>query len=143
MNLLGCCNNIENHFLELLSNLLHRPNLIEDAHLTVHKGHIFHPNQSLHLQRKIEERKMASTYLNIPNVNERQAEMIKIYADNPKDMYTVKDFQSRFMVTPTTIKSDLSYLMDIGMIKAVPLNKVKRGYVKGDKFDEVVSKLKK
>lgn len=96
-----------------------------------------------YLQRKIEERKVASTYLNIPNVNERQAEMIKIYADNPKDMYTVKDFQSRFMVTPTTIKSDLDYLVDIGMIKPVPLNKVKRGYVKGDKFDEVVSKLKK
>lgn len=94
-----------------------------------------------YLQRKAEERNVASSYLRIPGVNERQAEIIKMYADNPKEMYTVKDFQTRFLVTPTTIKSDLERLMQLGMVKQIALNKVKRGYVKGDQFDEKISNL--
>lgn len=94
-----------------------------------------------YLQRKMEEHKMASTFLNIPNVNERQAEIIKMYFDNPKEMYTVKDFQARFLVTPTTIKSDLDHLMEMGLIKQIALNKVKKGYIKGDTFDETINSL--
>lgn len=89
-----------------------------------------------YLQRKIEEREAAAAYLSIPGLNERQAEMIKMYADNPNAMYTVREFQARFQVTPTTIKSDLKQLMKMGIVRQIPLNKVKRGYVKGDSFDE-------
>lgn len=94
-----------------------------------------------YLQRKIEERKAASAYLNIPGINERQAEIIKMYADNPKEMFTVKDFQARFQVTPTTVKSDLSHLIEMGLVRQIPLNKVKRGYMKGELFDEKISDL--
>lgn len=94
-----------------------------------------------YLQRKIEERKAASIYLKIPGINERQAEIIKMYADSPKEMFTVKDFQARFQVTATTIKSDLDHLMEMGLLRQIPLNKVKRGYMKGDSFDKVVSGL--
>lgn len=97
----------------------------------------------LYLKRKMEERRVASTFLNIPGINERQAEIIKLYYDNPKDMNTVKDFQARFLVTPTTIKSDLDGLLSKGIIKQVQLNKVKRGYIRGDNFDEVVKPLEK
>ena len=89
-----------------------------------------------YLQRKIEEREAAAAYLSIPGLNERQAEMIKMYADNPGEMYTVREFQARFQVTPTTVKSDLEQLMKMGIVRQIPLNKVKRGYVKGDSFDE-------
>ena len=89
-----------------------------------------------YLQRKIEEREAAAAYLSIPGLNERQAEMIKMYADNPNAMYTVREFQARFQVTPTTVKSDLEQLMKMGIVRQIPLNKVKRGYVKGDSFDE-------
>lgn len=91
-----------------------------------------------YLQRKIEERQVAATYLNIPGINERQAEIIKMFADNPKEMYTIKDFQVRFLVTPTTIKSDLEHLLDIGIVKQIALNKVKKGYIKGDSFDDTI-----
>ena len=89
-----------------------------------------------YLQRKIEEREAAAAYLSIPGLNERQAEMIRMYADNPGAMYTVREFQARFQVTPTTVKSDLEQLMKMGIVRQIPLNKVKRGYVKGDSFDE-------
>ena len=95
-----------------------------------------------YLQRKIEEREAAAAYLSIPGLNERQAEMIKMYADNPNAMYTVREFQARFQVTPTTVKSDLEQLMKMGIVRQIPLNKVKRGYVKGDSFDEKVAGCK-
>ena len=95
-----------------------------------------------YLQRKIEEREAAAAYLSIPGLNERQAEMIKMYADNPGEMYTVREFQARFQVTPTTVKSDLEQLMKMGIVRQIPLNKVKRGYVKGDSFDEKVAGCK-
>lgn len=94
-----------------------------------------------YLQRKIQEQKMAATFLRIPNVNERQAEIIKIYYENPKEMLTVKDLQIRFFVTPTTIKSDLIGLMNMGLVAEVPLNKVKKGYIKGADFDNAVKDL--
>ena len=68
--------------------------------------------------------------------------MIKMYADNPNAMYTVREFQARFQVTPTTVKSDLEQLMKMGIVRQIPLNKVKRGYVKGDSFDEKVAGCK-
>lgn len=92
-----------------------------------------------YLQRKIEEREAAAAYLSIPGLNERQAEMIKMYADNPNAMYTVREFQARFQVTPTTVKSDLEQLMKMGIVRQIPLNKVKRGYIRGDSFDEKVA----
>lgn len=94
-----------------------------------------------YLKWKAQEREVASTFLKVTGINERQAEIIKMYYDNPAQMLTVKDLQVRFMVTPTTIKSDLVVLMRMGLVAELPLNKVKKGYVKGDKFDEVVRNI--
>ncbi len=95
-----------------------------------------------YLNRKIQERKMAATFLHIDGINERQAEIIKLYYDNPKEMFTVKELQGRFLVTPTTIKSDLVGLMDLGVVSEVALNKIKKGYIRGEKFEEVVKDAK-
>ncbi len=92
----------------------------------------------LYIKRKIEERKMATIFLQIENINERQAEIIKIFHDNPKEMLTVKDLQFRFGITPTTAKSDLISLVKRGIVEEISLNKVKKGYIKGINFDEVV-----
>ncbi len=94
-----------------------------------------------YLQRKMDEREAIVSFLHIPNINERQAEILKMYYDNPKVIYTVKDFQVRFLVTPTTIKSDLIGLINLGVLSEIPLNRVKRGYVKGENFDNIISKL--
>ncbi len=91
-----------------------------------------------YLQRKMEEREAAVSFLRISNINERQAEIIKIYYDNPKEMLTVKDLQVRFFVTPTTVKSDLIGLLNLGILSEIPLNKVKKGYIKGEKFDDII-----
>ncbi len=91
-----------------------------------------------YLKRKMRERKRASSFLHIADINERQAEIIKIYYDNPKEMLTVKDLQSRFLITPTTAKSDIIGLLDLGILTEVALNKVKKGYIRGDRFEDII-----
>ncbi len=93
-----------------------------------------------YLNRKMQERKIANTFLHIEGINERQAEIIKLYYDNSKEMLTIKELQGRFLVTPTTIKSDLVGLMNLGMVAEIALNKVKKGYIRGDKFEEVLER---
>ena len=88
--------------------------------------------------RKNRERDAAQQYLKLGGLNSRQAEIIKIFADNPKSMLTVKDLQSRFNISPTTAKADLTGLLALELVSEIHLNRVKRGYVKSDKFDEIV-----
>lgn len=93
-----------------------------------------------YIKRKAQERKMAATFLSVGNINERQAEIIKLFYDNPKEMLTVKDLQERFMITPTTAKNDIVGLLNMSVLREISLNKVKKGYIKGDNFDEVIKK---
>lgn len=94
----------------------------------------------LYIKRKTEDKQAATTFLRIGNINERQAEIIKMYYQNSKEMQTVKDFEIRFSITPTTAKSDIKGLIKIGALEEISLNKVKKGYVKGNKLDELVGK---
>lgn len=91
-----------------------------------------------YIKRKTAERQMAATFLRVGNINERQAEIVKMLYDNPKEMFTIRDLQERFMVTPTTAKSDVVGLLRMGALREIPLNKVKKGYIKGDGFDELI-----
>ncbi len=93
----------------------------------------------LYIKRKIDERKVATSYLKIKNVNERQAEIIKILHDNPSEMLTIKHLQAKFLISPTTAKSDIEGLLARGILEEIHLNKVKRGYIKGANFDDAIS----
>lgn len=95
-----------------------------------------------YIKRKTEAKQNATTFLKIGNINERQAEIIKIYYQNPKEMLTVKEVEARFLITPTTAKSDIVGLIRIGALTEISLNKVKKGYVKGDRFDVLIEKMK-
>ncbi|MDD2962138.1 MAG: Fic family protein [Muribaculaceae bacterium] len=92
----------------------------------------------IYIKRKTEAKQVANSFLRIGNINERQAEIIKIYYENSKEMLTVKDFEIRFAVTPTTAKSDIVGLLKIGALEEISLNKVKKGYIKGCKLDEII-----
>ncbi len=95
-------------------------------------------NLKSYIKRKTDEQKAAKKFLNIGKLNLRQTEIIQLYCENPNRIYTVKDFQVKFLVTPTTAKTDLIGLMDMGIIEEISLNKVKKGYVKGQRFDEII-----
>lgn len=91
-----------------------------------------------YIKRKQRERQAASDYLCIGDINERQAQVIKMFVNDPKSVITVSDLQARFLISPTTAKSDIVGLMQRGILAEISFNKVKKGYVKGNKFDEVV-----
>lgn len=94
-----------------------------------------------YIERKQKERMAARAFINLGEINERQAQIIHIFYDRPNELLTVKDVQAMFMITPTTAKSDLVTLVERRILKEINLNKVKRGYVKGEKFDEIVSSV--
>ena len=95
----------------------------------------------LSFKRKQEEKKAASLFLCMGNFNERQAEIIKLFADEPSAMVTIKDLEVKFGVSPTTAKSDIIGLLGENIVSEISLNKVKRAYIKGDGLDEILSKV--
>ena len=93
-----------------------------------------------YIKRKQEEKKAASLFLRLGNFNERQAQIIKLFADDPNTLVTIKDLEVRFGVSPTTAKTDIIGLLEKNIVSEISLNKVKRAYVKGDGLDEILSK---
>ena len=91
-----------------------------------------------YLKRKQEEKKAANTFLQLGDINDRQAQIIKMFVDNPKEVITVKDIQSKFFISATTAKGDIMGLVNRGLLKEFAFNKVKRGYVRSDGFEEAV-----
>lgn len=91
-----------------------------------------------YIEKKQNEKRMASSFLLLGDINERQAQVIQMFVDNPQNVITVKDLQVKFAVTPTTAKSDITGLLARGLLNEISFNKVKKGYMKGDMFDEVV-----
>lgn len=91
-----------------------------------------------YIRRKQAERSEASAFLRIEGVNARQSQLIKMLMDAPQTVLTVGDVQARFMVSPTTAKADIVGLMRKGILSEFSFNKVKKGYVKGERFNEVV-----
>ena len=91
--------------------------------------------------RKISRKKQADAFLRIGNINERQAEIIRIFYENPKEVMTVKDVQIKFSITPTTAKTDIVGLLKMGILDEISFNKVKKGYIKGENFDELTKNI--
>lgn len=89
-----------------------------------------------YISRKQSESNDANTYLRIGNINNRQAAVIKMFADDPNLVITVSDLQAKFQISPTTAKTDIVGLTSRGLLKEISFNKVKKGYIKGEMFDE-------
>ena len=96
-----------------------------------------------YLKRKQEEKKAANMFLQLGDINDRQAQIIKMFVDNPKEVITVKDIQTKFFISATTAKVDIMGLMNHGLINEFAFNKVKRGYVRSENFEEMVQPLLK
>ena len=67
-----------------------------------------------YIKRKQNEKKAANIYLRMGDLNERQAQIIKLYADDSTALITIKDLQMKFGISPTTAKNDI-----IGLLKKI------------------------
>lgn len=94
-----------------------------------------------YIKRKQEEKVAANMFLQLGDINDRQAQILKMFLDNPKEVITVRNLQDKFMISPTTAKSDIVGLLHRNLLTEIAFNKVKRGYIKGEQFDNMVNKL--
>lgn len=94
-----------------------------------------------YLKRKQEEKKMANAFLQLGGINDRQALIVKMFVDNPKEVITVKDIQSKFLVSATTAKGDIMGLVNRGLVNEFAFNRVKKGYVRSEHFEDAVRPL--
>lgn len=90
-----------------------------------------------YIKRKQEEKRAANSFLRIGNINARQAQIIKMFADDSNLVVTIADLQAKFLVSPTTAKADVVGLINMGLLAEISFNKVKKGYIKGEQFDEI------
>lgn len=91
-----------------------------------------------YIKRKIEEKEKTNLFLKIGNINQRQAGIIKIFNDNPREVLTVKDVEGEFNVVAATAKRDIVGLLERGIVVEISFNKVKKGYIRSDNFEELV-----
>lgn len=91
-----------------------------------------------YIKRKQLDKNSANKFFKLGNINERQAQILKMYYEDPALILTVKDLQVKFLVAPTTAKNDLMLLLERKFIKEIAFNKVKKGYIKGELFDSQV-----
>ena len=91
-----------------------------------------------YIQYKTAVKQQSYKFLRIGHVNERQAEIIRMFHNEPNLILTVKDVQSKFYITPTTAKADIVGLVKQGILSEIAFNKVKKGYIRSSEFDELV-----
>ena len=92
-----------------------------------------------YIKRKQNEKQAANIYLRMGDFNERQAQIIKLFVDDPTVLITIKDLQEKFGISPTTAKSDIVGLLNKNIITEVALNKVKRAYIRAAGLDALLS----
>jgi Fic family protein len=94
-----------------------------------------------YIEKKQNEKMLANTFLQLGDINERQAQIIRMFVDNPNEVLTVKDVQTKFIIAPTTAKTDIIGLVQRGLLTEISFNKVKKGYIKGDLFDDSIKNI--
>lgn len=90
-----------------------------------------------YIQRKQKEKKAANAYMSIGNINQRQAMILQQFTEDASLVMTVKDVQVLFAITPMTARKDLSELVQRGYLQEIAINKVTRGYIKGERFEQL------
>ena len=88
-----------------------------------------------YISNKKKEENQFSKYLKIPNLNERQAQILFWIEENPNRFFTVKEIENIFNVTNQTARTDIENLVSLSYLKKVSINKKSFNYWKGEKFE--------
>ena len=94
-----------------------------------------------YLQKKINEQNEFYTFRNVRDINERQAQIVKIVSEKPKSILTAKEISNRFTVSTKTARTDLQNMVKSGLLTEVPVNRRMVGYMKSDNFENILKSL--
>ena len=89
-------------------------------------------------EQKLKEQESLTPLLRIGGLNERQMHILRLYQESDALSLTGGEVVQRFGVTLATAKSDLKGLVERGFLDEIAYNKVKRGYLKSSRFDELL-----
>lgn len=95
-----------------------------------------------YIKRKIVQRQNSTSLLLLGGINERQATILTWFIDNPNTVLTVKEIETRFAVSQPTAKLDMDGLVNKGLLRKIPVNKVKSNYIKSEDFDNIIETIK-
>lgn len=82
----------------------------------------------------------AAKFVKIPNVNERMAQVLKIFSEDSDRVVSIKEIEKRFNISNFTARTDLKTLVELGFLTIVHVNKIKQNYVKSNTFDVILEK---
>jgi Fic family protein len=91
-----------------------------------------------YIQQKQKNHLKIARFIKIPNINERQAQLLKLVYDNPEIVFNTKEIENRFRVSNYTARTDLNGLVNLGFLEIIPVNKVKRNFVKSGSFNQLL-----
>ncbi|MCM1518775.1 MAG: Fic family protein [Pseudoflavonifractor sp.] len=94
-----------------------------------------------YISLKIAQQNDQNRLLRIGNISQRQSEILYMLLKDENTVLTIKDVTSKLLITPTTAKHDVTGLMEMGLISEIPLNRQKRGYVRGPRYKEKIENL--
>lgn len=78
----------------------------------------------------------------VEGISYRQSQILEWFYKEPSLLLTVNEAQSRLAVSNQSARNDLSELLNMGYINLININKVTKGYVVGDNFEVLLSKMK-
>ncbi len=93
-----------------------------------------------YIQRKIDEKRYLTDYQRIPGINERQAQILKLFYEESNLVITVKEVETRFIVSNQTARSDLMSLVESGFLEIIQANKKKQLFVKSSDFEMLLER---
>ena len=97
----------------------------------------------IYLANKEREKESANNYIGIGNINERQAQLLKIFTNNQDVLMYAKEVATRFSVSVITARGDLHRLVTLGLLEEVQVDKKTTAYRCADDFVNKLQKLKK
>lgn len=96
-----------------------------------------------YLSRKIHERLTLDSFISIPGITHRQAEILQIFNDNPQKLLSAKEIANRFGLNTKSIRNDLRNLTMLNIISEIPVNGREFGYVQqSNNFEEIIESIK-
>lgn len=96
-----------------------------------------------YINRKQREVSQAASFMKIPGVNDRMAQILKILYDDGDRVLTRKEIENRFNVSNFTARMDLKTLVTMGYLETIQVTKQKKNFIKSPEFDKLVAKVKK
>lgn len=91
-----------------------------------------------YLQRKIDEQQNLLKFSGITNINERQRYVLRSISENKRTIFIPKELATQFDITTKTARTDLQELVEMGYLLATNINKRAIGYIKSDRFEELI-----